>query len=58
MRAGPMKMAPKSHPLGDRLKLPKQLTMNLRLPKQTVSLREKPLQVKHSQPVVMASVDE
>jgi hypothetical protein len=53
-----MKMAPESHPLGDRLKLPKQLTMNLRLPKQTVSLREKPLQVKHSQPVVMASVDE
>jgi hypothetical protein len=38
----PMKTAPESLPLGERLKRLKQSTMNSKLPKRTVSPREKP----------------
>jgi hypothetical protein len=54
----PMKGASESLLLGERLRLPKQSMMNLRLPRQPVSPREKPLHVKHSPLVETVSADE
>jgi hypothetical protein len=54
----PMKAAPESFLLGERLRPPKQSAMNSRLSKRTVLLREKPLHVKHSPSAEMASADE
>jgi hypothetical protein len=44
----PMKAAPKSFLMGERLRSPKQSAMNSRLPKRMVSLREKPPHVRCS----------
>jgi hypothetical protein len=42
LQAIPTKMAPEPLPMGERLRLPKQLAMNSRLPKRMVSPWEKP----------------
>jgi hypothetical protein len=51
----PMKMVPKSLHLGERLRPLKQSAMNSRLPKRTVSPREKPPHVKWSPSMAAAS---
>jgi hypothetical protein len=48
LRVEPMKAAPESYLLGERLRPLKQSTMNSRLPKRMVSPREKPLHVRRS----------
>jgi hypothetical protein len=58
LRFVPTKTVPESLCLAERLRPPKQLAMNSRLPKRTVSSREKPLHVRHSSSVVTVRVDE
>jgi hypothetical protein len=58
LRVEPTKAAPESFLLGERLRPPKQSTMNSRLPKRTVSPREKPPHVKRSPSAEMMSADE
>jgi hypothetical protein len=58
LRVVATKMAPELLPLGERLMLPKESAMNSRVPKQMVSPREKPPQVRYSPSVVMSSVDD
>jgi hypothetical protein len=57
LRGEPMKVAPESFLLGQRLRLPKQSTMNSRLQNRAISPRDKPLHVKCSPSVEMVSVD-
>jgi hypothetical protein len=58
LRVVPMKEAPESLPMGERLMPPKQSVMNSRLPKRTVSLRDKPPHVKRSPSVATVSTNE
>jgi hypothetical protein len=58
LRVVSMKIAPESLPLGERLKLLKQLTMNSRHSKRTVSPREKPPYIRYSPSVVTVSIEE
>jgi hypothetical protein len=58
LRVEPMTAASELSLLGERLKPLKQSTMNSRLPKQIVSLRENPSHVKHSPSVETVIVDE
>jgi hypothetical protein len=54
----PVVTASKPSPLGERLRPLKQSVMNSRLPKQMVSLMEKPPHDRHSTSAAMASTDE
>jgi hypothetical protein len=56
--AEPMKAASEPSLLGERLRPLKQLAMNSRLSKRTVSSREKPPHDRCSSSVAMASIDE
>jgi hypothetical protein len=58
LQVEPMKVAPESFLLGERLKPSKQSVMNSWFPKQMVSLREKPLHIRCSPLVERASADE
>jgi hypothetical protein len=58
LRVVPMKIAPESLPLVERLKLLKQLAMNSSQPKRMVLQREQPPHIRHSPSVATASIDE
>jgi hypothetical protein len=54
----PMKIASESPPPGERLRQPKKSAMNSRLPKQTISPREKSPYIRRSLIVETMSMDE